>query len=126
MDALLGTIAGILPVVIGAVIGLALIRLGNRRRRAIAGPPATGTATAPQCSCGHGLNYHNAKSSRCHAGVRGARLSNYNEEGDGTYIGERYAIAQCACQRYIGPDIMPSVWAQPTQLPQPTINRDKD
>jgi hypothetical protein len=88
----------------------------NRRRRAEPERPA------PKCSCSHGINFHDGKTGKCHAGVRGPRLSNYNEEGDGTYLGERYATVTCNCRRYVGPEILPSVWAQPTELPH--LNKD--
>ncbi len=120
MDVFWGTVAGVLPVIVGAIIGFALIRMGDRRRRATAPQPVT----APKCSCGHGLNYHDPETRSCHATVQGRFMNHYDPEGRS--LGRANELLTCPCRQYIGPDILPSVWAQPTQLPQPTVNLDKD
>lgn len=97
------------------IIGLVIFAAGwvaGRIRRRQRTPRAL---PAPLCACAHGINYHD-ESGPCHATRQGNYVNQYDASGRNRGLG--HDQVPCMCQRYVGPEILPSVWAQPTQLPE--------
>lgn len=94
-----------IEMLVGAVIfgtGLAVGRLLPRRKHK---PKAV--EAGPLCQCAHGASFHDVEG-RCRAGVERAKWNN------GAWVGNE--LLSCECQKYTGPEPLPSFYAP--ELPE--------
>lgn len=69
--------------------------------------------TSPMmCPCGHAANFHEEATGICHG--EGERVTHY-DPATGKNLG--WHPIRCACQRYLGPEILPGVFSRPLELP---------
>lgn len=76
--------------------------VAERRREALA---AAERPPAPVCGCTHHLAKH-GKDGRCHEDVQTA------VEWDADQKPVKYASKPCSCQQYVGPQPLPTLYAQ--------------
>lgn len=98
---------------VSAVVGVWLFLAGyitrmvmNRRTRR--------AADAPVCGCEHHLSMHDPVSGNCHGQVDTLIVP--------PSVGRTFREwRQCTCRRYVGPELLPDVWAAPPMNIPPTI-----
>lgn len=90
-------LTGALILLAGIAIGWLLRSLPGRRK----GPKPI----EARCGCRHHHSMHDPETGRCHARVD--EPATYYRDGDPT----SYVKVQCPCQRYSGPEPLPSYFA---------------
>lgn len=105
-------------IAVGGAFGYIL----GRVRRAGARPPSAPTPVGPVCQCTHGFAFHHPETGACqhtedkyekrsvpvrnqHGGVARDRWSDIQYQEEIVPLGS----VACGCQRYTGPDPLPSV-----------------
>lgn len=92
-------VAGAAILTVGWLVGYLTGRRAARRR--------LDAPQQPICGCRHHRSMHDPKTGECYASVRQDR---WNKYGDHT----GYNHVACACQQYVGPEPIQSVWVPPT------------
>lgn len=101
-------------VILGALVSWSAYRVGIRRERRRKPRPIE--SPKPVCGCDHHYSHHD-KDGKCHAGVRflaergqprTVRTGYEGEKHTVVYDHEQWATGTCPCQRYTGPEPMPT------------------
>jgi len=85
------------------------LRVVQAAQQAAAVPPPS----AALCGCNHHLAFHDRENSRCHAMVEVAvKFQEIPSKTGITRLPLEYKERQCACRRYIGPEPLPTIYAE--------------
>jgi hypothetical protein len=91
---------------ISAIVAVALFAAGVLAGRLRRTPQDTAGGHAPVCGCTHHLSMHDPETGHCH----GYAWTEYSPPNGAPSYDLK---VDCACRRYVGPEPLAVVWAEP-------------